>query len=142
VHRSPAEQLLLETRRHGIVLAGTFLRASLLVAVGVLLLRIGWPWSPPGALALLVAAVIAFRAVLRWDRTHIVLTTHKLSISYGVLRRRTASVPLASLGAVEVEQSLVGRLLGYGIVSAGELELDHVPQPREISRLVTTRLAG
>ncbi len=137
-----SDQVLLETRRHGIVLVGTFLRAALLLAAGVVLVRLGWPWSPPGAAALLVAAVIAFRAVLRWDRTQVVLTTRELSVSHGVLRRRRASVPLASLGALEVEQTLLGRLLGYGTLIAGELEVDCVPQPGEISRLVATRPAA
>jgi uncharacterized membrane protein YdbT with pleckstrin-like domain len=139
---APAEQLLLETHLHGVVLAGAFLKALLLAAVGVPVVRLGWPWSPPGALALVLAALIALRAVVRWERTRIVLTTRRLSVGHGVVRRRSAAVPLASLGAVEVEQGVWGRLLGYGTLIAGELEIDHVPQPRELSRLVTARLTG
>ena len=29
-----------------------------------------------------------------------------------------------------------GRVLGYGTVFAGPLEIDHVPRPREVYRLV------
>jgi uncharacterized membrane protein YdbT with pleckstrin-like domain len=136
---SPPEQLLLETHLHGIVLAAPFLKALLLVCVGVPVVRLGWPWSPPGAVALVLAALIGLRAVVRWDRTRVVVTSRKLSVSHGVLRRRSASVPLASLGAVEVEQSLWGRVLGYGTLVAGELEIDHVPRLRELSRLVSER---
>ena len=37
---------------------------------------------------------------------------------------------------VEVEQSLIGRALGYGTVVAGDLEIPHVPQPRDVYRLL------
>jgi hypothetical protein len=33
---------------------------------------------------------------------------------------------------VEIEQSLLGRLLGYGTIVAGELEITHVPQPHRL----------
>jgi hypothetical protein len=42
---------------------------------------------------------------------------------------------------LELEQSIPGRLLGYGTLVAGPLEIAHVPQPRNVYRLVE-RLAG
>jgi len=45
-------------------------------------------------------------------------------------------VHLARVGAVEVEQSLPGRLLGYGTIVAGELEIACVPKPLELCGLV------
>jgi uncharacterized membrane protein YdbT with pleckstrin-like domain len=68
--------------------------------------------------------------VARWDRTEVVLTTEKLLVVHGIARRRAAAVRLARVGAVEVEQGVVGRLLGYGTVVAGELEIPYVPHPR------------
>ena len=65
-----------------------------------------------------------------------VVTTEKLFVVHGTLRRRAAAVRLARLGAIEVEQSLLGRLLGYGTVIAGGLEIAYVPEPRELARLV------
>ena len=82
-------------------------------------------------------------AVWKWDRTHVVLTTEKLFIVHGVLRRQAAAVHLARVGSVEVDQSLLGRLLGYGTIVAGELEIPGVIRPararraRAISRPLT-----
>ena len=59
---------------------------------------------------------------------------------YGA-NRRAAAVRLSRLGAVEIEQSLVGRLLGYGTIVAGDLEIDYVPEPRRVYGLVE-RLSG
>jgi hypothetical protein len=88
--------------------------------------------SPPG-----IGALLALRAVLRWDRTSLVVTTEKLLVVHGVAQRRAAAVRFARIGAVEVEQGLVGRLLGYGTVIAGELEIPYVPDPRRVGRLAS-----
>jgi uncharacterized membrane protein YdbT with pleckstrin-like domain len=120
----------MEARRHAIVLARPFGKALVLAALGAVLLLRGIPLSPLGAASLAVAALIALRAVWRWERTRIVLADGQLLVVHGTLRRRTAS---ARAGAVEVEQTLLGRLLGYGTVIAGELEVPYVARPRELA---------
>jgi uncharacterized membrane protein YdbT with pleckstrin-like domain len=97
--------------------------------------------SVAGATLLVIAAVVATAAVWRWDRTHVVVTTEKLSVMHGVVRRRAAAVHLARVGTVEIEQSLLGRLLGYGTIVAGDLEIRCVAKPGELGGLVQ-RLSG
>jgi uncharacterized membrane protein YdbT with pleckstrin-like domain len=123
-------------RPHPIVLARPLVKALGLAAVGVGLVLGGWPLTPAGAAVLALAAVVALRAVWRWERTRIVVAGGQLAVVYGTLRRRTAAAPF---GAVEVEQSVLGRLLGYGTVVAGELEIPFVAHPRELLRSVTER---
>jgi uncharacterized membrane protein YdbT with pleckstrin-like domain len=131
------ERVCVDERRHGVVLVGSFLRAFALAGPGMLALVVGWPATPVGAMLLAAAAAVALRAVWRWDRTRIVLTTEKLFVEHGTLRRRAAAVRLARIGPVEIEQSLLGRVLGYGTIVAGELEITHVPRPeRLVDRLV------
>jgi uncharacterized membrane protein YdbT with pleckstrin-like domain len=136
-----AEQVYVDQRRHGIVLVRPLARALLLAGCGVVGLVLGWPAMLAGGILVVVAAAYALAAVLRWDRTHVVLTGEKLFVVHGVLRRRAAAVRLARVSTVEVDQSLLGRLLGYGTVVAGDLEIDCVPRAREVSALVE-RLAG
>jgi uncharacterized membrane protein YdbT with pleckstrin-like domain len=126
------EQICVDERRHGIVLAGAFMRAAALAVPGALAVAVGWPATIAGAAFLVLAALFVVRAVWRWERTRVVLTTEKLFIVHGTLRRRAAAVRLARIGAVEVEQSLLGRLLDYGTIVAGDLEITHVPQPRQL----------
>ena len=136
MRRSAGEELLYETRRHGIVLAGSLSKALALAAAGVVLVTLGWPYSAAGVLVMTVAALVALRSVWRWDRTKLVLTSDQLYVVSGVLRRRSATVRLSNLGAIELEQTLPGRLLGYGTLIAGELEVDFVPEPGELHELV------
>ena len=128
-----AEQVYLDARRHGIVLVRPLGRAFVLAALGIAGLAIGWPASLPGAVLLLVAAGFAVLAVWRWDRTHVVLTTEKLTVFAG---RSTAFVPLDRIRAVEVEQSLLGRVLGYGTIVAGDLEVECVRDPRRLASML------
>ena len=110
--------------------------AVVLALAGGLGLVSGWPYDVVGAVALGLAAFLALRAVWRWDRTKIVVTTERFSVVAGLLRRRTAVVRLDAVEAVELDQGLVGRIFGYGTVVAGPLEVTFVPAPREVSRLV------
>jgi uncharacterized membrane protein YdbT with pleckstrin-like domain len=135
------EQICLDARRHGIVLLRPLSRAVVFAVLGAVGFAVGWPASLAGAVLLAAAAVVATVAVWRWDRTHVVVTTEKVFVIHGVIRRRAAAVHLARVGSVELEQSLPGRLLGYGTVVFGELEIEGVSQPRELCGLVQ-RLAG
>jgi uncharacterized membrane protein YdbT with pleckstrin-like domain len=130
----------LEARPHSAALVRPLAPALLLAALGGALVILGAPWvwalGVAGALLLGIAAFVALLAVWRWDRTEVVLTTEKLFVTYGLAQRRAAAVRLERVDAVEVEQSLLGRVLGYGTVIAGNLEIPYVSRPAEICRLM------
>ena len=130
------EKVCLDERRHAIVLVLPFARALGLAAVGIGLMAVGWPATIGAVLLQVVGAFIALRAVWSWEQTRVVLTTDKLFVVHGTLRKRAAAVRLTRIGAVEIEQGLLGRLLGYGTIVAGDLEIEYVPQPRRVYGLV------
>ncbi len=134
--RSPDERIWLDARRHGVVLARPLARALLLAGLGGGALLLAWPAAIAGAALLAAAALLALRAVWRWDRTRVVVTTEKLFVVHGILRRNAAGVRLRGVESLELEQSLPGRLLGYGTLVVGPLEVTHVPQARRVYRLV------
>jgi Bacterial PH domain len=86
-------------------------------------------------------AAVCLRAVWLWERARLVVTTEKVCVLDGTLRRRSSAVRLRTVEKLELEQSFPGRLLGYGTLVAGPLEIQHVPRPRSVYRLVE-RLAG
>lgn len=132
--------MFVDARRHGVVLVRPLSRALVLALLGSIAFLGGWPVSVAGAVLLGLAALGAVAAVWRWDRTRIVLTGEKLFVVQGTLRRRAAAVRLAKVQTVEVEQSLFGRLLGYGTVVAGDLEISCVAQPGEMHGLLNRAL--
>jgi uncharacterized membrane protein YdbT with pleckstrin-like domain len=138
---APDEEIYFDARRHGVVLARPVAQAVVLAVSGGILLTQPSPLPLLGAALVALAALICLRAVWCWERAHLVVTTEKLFVVDGTLRRRSSSVRLRAVENLELEQSLVGRVLGYGTLVAGSLEIQHVPQPRSVYRLVE-RLAG
>jgi uncharacterized membrane protein YdbT with pleckstrin-like domain len=130
------EEVCLDARRHGVVLARPFGKAVGLAVAGGILLTQFWALALLGALAVVAAALVALRAVWRWEWTHFVVTTERVYLAQGSLHRRAKAVRLQAIDAVELEQSAAGRLLGYGTVMVGPLEIEHVPEPRKVTRLV------
>jgi membrane protein YdbS with pleckstrin-like domain len=135
------EEICLEARRHGIVLARPLVWSIVLAGVGGVLATLPWPASVAGAAVVALGALVALRAVWKWERTRVVVTTEKVFVVTGTLRRRARAVRLAAVEAVELEQSFPGQLLGYGTVVVGPLALEHVPRPKRLYHLVE-RLAG
>jgi uncharacterized membrane protein YdbT with pleckstrin-like domain len=135
------EEVCFDARRHGVSLARPLGQAVLLAGLGAALLAQPWPFVLPGAVLLGLGAAVCLRAVWRWERTRVVVTTEKVCVLDGTLRRRASAVRLRTVERLELEQSLSGRLLGYGTLVAGPLEIEHVPHPRSVYRLVE-RLAG
>jgi uncharacterized membrane protein YdbT with pleckstrin-like domain len=102
------------------------------------------PWPPAavvGAVLIGSGAAFTLRAVWQWERTRVVVTTEKVYVVRGTLHRRARAVRLQAIDAVEVDQSLVGQLLGYGTVVVGPLSIGHIAQPTQLCRLVE-RLAS
>jgi uncharacterized membrane protein YdbT with pleckstrin-like domain len=135
----PGERVRLESRPHTVALAWPLGRALLAAAIGAGFLlgspRAGVWLAVVGALVVAAGAVRALFDVWRWDRTHVVLTDEKLFVVHGLAQRHAAAVRLARVGAIEVEQSVLGRMLGYGTIVAGNLEIPFVPDPRSVCRL-------
>jgi len=134
------ERVLLEARRHGVVLVRPLGRALLIALLGAAAFLGGWPVSAAGAALLCIAAVGAVAAVWRWDRTRVVLTGERLFVVHGTLRRRAAAVRLTKVETIEIDQSLLGRMLGYGTVVAGDLEITAVADPGEMQGLLNRAL--
>jgi uncharacterized membrane protein YdbT with pleckstrin-like domain len=135
----PGEEVVYEERPHTAALAGPLLRALVLTAVGALLVLAGsvltWGLGAVGALLLAVAAFLTLVEVWRWDRTQVVVTTEKLFIVSGLAQRRAAAVRLTRAGVVEMEQDALGRMLGYGTITAGNLEIPYVADPDRVCAL-------
>lgn len=130
-------ETLVETHRHGIALARPLLRALILAGAGAACFLAPWTAvAAIGAVLLAIAASIAVLGVARWDRTHLAVTGNALVVEHGFLNRRSATISLSGT-VFEVERTLLGRILGYGTVVAGELEMDYVP--RRLMRLLQQR---
>jgi membrane protein YdbS with pleckstrin-like domain len=142
------DDVLLETRPHVAALGPALLRALLLVlaalvAAAWLALEQPLLWRAGTGLAATVAGIAALRAlrvVWRWDHTRLAVTESQIVVSTRGVRARTLQLPLGSLQELAVDQTLAGRLLGYGTLvvrdAGGRRGLAYVPRPAEVSGLI------
>ena len=136
------EEIYLDARLHGAVLARPIFRSLMLVLLGIVAMLVPYAaGAVVGAVLIAAGAFFTLRAVWQWERTHLVVTTEKVYLLNGTLHRRSKAVRLQMVDAVEVDQSLVGQLFGYGTVVVGPLKVGHIAHPSDVCRLVE-RLAS
>jgi len=95
--------------------AGSILVCVLLLLASVsLLLRDPhqYYWAAPLVLALFLGA----RIYLILSSTELVVTSHRVVTVHGILNRHTTEIMISKIEGVQVMQSLLGRLLGYGTI--------------------------
>jgi uncharacterized membrane protein YdbT with pleckstrin-like domain len=146
------EKRLVCLRRHLVVLAEPVLSCVLGLAVvlwGAWQLR-DVPYLP-NVLFLAWVALLG-RAVwkwLQWRGDWFIATDKRLLLTYGVVKRQVAMMPLSKVTDMSYNRSLLGRFLGYGelvMESAGQdqalSDVDRLPLPDQVYVRICEQLFG
>jgi uncharacterized membrane protein YdbT with pleckstrin-like domain len=143
----PGETVRVVGRLHWLIYANAVLLLVIALAIALLAAELTDPTQRQ--LVLLVALVVVVLGGLvflgAWVRrkgTEIVVTDRRVIYKRGFIARRTVEMNISKVETVDVEQSIAGRLLGYGTVlirGTGEsLEpLRHVEAPLTIRNAIT-----
>ena len=117
----PGESVTYATSLHWLV----YLRAILLVILAVLSLVAAKAVAEPAAqIALniiaallgLLALVSGLDAVIRRSTTELAVTDRRVIFKTGIFQRHTMEMNRSKVETVGVDQSILGRILGYGTV--------------------------
>jgi len=109
----PEERVVYRAALHWIVFAH-----ALLVMVAGVALFIALPGAPPvGTVVLLVGLVMLVPPFVARQTTELGVTTKRVIVKTGLIRRRTLELLLRQVEAISVDQSLFGRLLGFGSIT-------------------------
>jgi uncharacterized membrane protein YdbT with pleckstrin-like domain len=150
----PSEQSVIMVRRHPAVLLrpvaeifGGLIIAGLLSKwfndnnVGQALVVVWWAW-----LLLLIRFVWK---VAEWSVDYFVVTSKRMLLTYGLITRKVAMMPLAKVTDMSFKRTILGRLLGYGtfvLESAGQDQalstIDYIPYPETLYLEVCQMLFG
>lgn len=91
-----------------------------------------------GAIGLILLTIWSFVPYLRWKNTAYVLTTHRFTISTGVLNKSTDEIPITKVNTVSSDQTFAERLLGCGTLTVesagdrGEIVLRDIPKIQDV----------
>jgi hypothetical protein len=150
---SDHEQIIQVTRQHWLVLAGEIvseavLSIALIVLVTLLLvvpspLVAFAPFVALGYLLLVFPLVSLWRDVMIWSNRKFVVTSFRVIQLGGVLNKNVTDSSLEKVNDVKLEQSVLGRLFGYGdieILTASELGVNKFHRLAEPVRFKTAML--
>ena len=125
------EQIIHVTRQHWLVLAGEIISECVLsVALIVLVTEImvvapfTAPWAALGYLVLIFPLVSLYRDALIWSNRKFVVTSFRVIQIAGVLNKNVTDSSLEKVNDVKLEQTMWGRMFGFGdieILTASEL---------------------
>lgn len=148
----PGERVLYSTNAHWIfflpAIIGWILAAALLVASGMV------PAGPSALVCLSLAAIVALFALYktatawfhRWT-TETDVTNFRVVHKTGFVKRQTFEMSVDKVESVDVNQSILGRMLNYGDVTVlgvgeGGKTLGMVTSPLSFRNAITARPAG
>jgi uncharacterized membrane protein YdbT with pleckstrin-like domain len=126
-HLLEGESIVYETRLHWTVLIGPIVLAALfgLTGVGMFVLSgqatgerssAHEPMLILGAAFFVMALLFLVRGVLMRNATEMTVTNKRVFIKVGLAARRTVELLLSRVESIGVEESVMGRMLGFGTV--------------------------
>jgi uncharacterized membrane protein YdbT with pleckstrin-like domain len=143
----PGETLLYESK----ISWTTFVPGLLVLLVALIvfiLLRtlitsVAWPAVAVGVILLALSLFMLFRAWFERWTTEIAITDRRIILKRGFIRRDTAEMHMEKVESVDVNQSLIGRMLDYGDVTvrgtgAGLETLRQIDAPLDFRNHVKT----
>ena len=136
------ERVVYRTAHHWII----FARGLLVLVVGAVVL-IAVPAVPlAGTAIVLLGAALLIPPLVAYNTTELGVTNKRMIVKVGFIRRRTLELLLRQVEALSVDQSLTGRILGYGSITltgtGGVRETFHrVRDPLELRRRIQGQIA-
>lgn len=142
----PNEQVLATGKMHWIIyVQGLFL---LVVALAVLLIPVPeelrfFVQLAAAALGLLGLAIL-FRAWVEQVTTEIAVTNFRVIQKRGLIRRVTGEMNMDKVESVQVDQTILGRILNYGTIAvrgtgSGIEGLHHISRPLALRSAIVVR---
>ena len=130
----PDEQIVYKATLHWTI----FWQCWLIILIGIVSLI----FQPiVGGLIIFVGLLVGLRKFIEYKTSEFAVTTKRVIIKVGVFRRRTLELLLRQVEAISVEQTVLGRMLGYGSVTltgtGGVREVFHnISSPLEFRRQI------
>jgi hypothetical protein len=124
----PGETVIYQTRLHWIVMLWHIVLGCLLLSLpGVLLLYYALSQTgiesrtvdimESGGVALLICGVVAIlMGMVRRNATEMAVTNRRVVIKMGLVSRKTIEMLLNKVESIEVSETALGRMLGYGTI--------------------------
>jgi membrane protein YdbS with pleckstrin-like domain len=124
----PGEKVIYETRLHWIVMLGHVIVGCLLLDLPAAVLiyyalsqngtetRDAHLMLGGGVALFICGAVVILIGMVRRNATEMAVTNHRVVIKTGLIGRKTIEMLLNKVESIEVSETALGRMLGYGTI--------------------------
>ena len=123
----PGETVVYETRLHWIVMLGHLIAGCVLALPGLFLLLYAFESKDTqasdvhvmefGGIALIVIGLLTILiGMARRNATEMAVTNHRVVVKTGLAGRRTTEMLLNKVESIEVNETAMGRAMGYGTI--------------------------
>ncbi|HVJ04778.1 MAG TPA: PH domain-containing protein [Candidatus Saccharimonadales bacterium] len=149
---NPGERILYTTHLHWLVLFRSIFVDIIFSVAGLALIVWGFAGTHSGRgeataaeiagfVLVLLGSITLGIAIVRRNATEVAVTNKRIIIKIGFLTKRTIELFLSKVESVEVEQTLTGRMMGFGSITVrgtgGTNEpFSHIANPLEFRRQV------
>ena len=152
-HLLPGERVVFRAHLHWIAFRWSLLLLALAIVVGIAGQMVstdpaGDPWKLwiPAALTVL-AAVFALGPWIKRSSSEFAVTDKRVLVKVGVVQRDSLETLLSKIEAIGVDQTLLGRMLGFGTITivgtGGTREtFDRIAAPLEFRRQVQAQIVA
>jgi uncharacterized membrane protein YdbT with pleckstrin-like domain len=153
----PGEQIIYKTSYHWIVMTGSLIISLLCDAGGIFLIYYGTAmknnvnavnaYTIAGIVVLVFSFIVLMQGIIRKNSTEVAVTNKRVLIKTGIASRRSIEVLLPKVESIGVEESMWGRMLGFGTVivrgTGGTNEtFDCINHPDELRRQVQSQIGS
>ncbi len=104
------EHVVYKAHLHRII----FVKPLLVIVLGLVLLAVE---PRVGGLVCLLGLIFAVPVFIRYKTSEFGITTKRVVIKVGFIKRRTVELLLRQIEAIAVDQSLTGRLMNFGSIT-------------------------
>jgi uncharacterized membrane protein YdbT with pleckstrin-like domain len=141
----PGETLAYSGRLHWIVyVPAAFLLLLALAALTRVDNSTGWLWLSIAGLLAAAGGIMLFKAWFHRWTTEIDVTDRRVVYKHGFINRHTEEMNMNKVASVDVDQSILGRILGYGTIHVlgtgqGIEGLTRIAAPIRVRNAITAR---
>jgi len=136
----PGEQVLYRAHMSKLLFLPAIGVAALAAAAGVVTIYVPSFWPTVAVLAL-IAAMVFLGELILYKTSEFAVTDRRVIIKVGWIKRRTLETMLGKIEALEVQQSVLGRMFDFGTITVTgtggtEETFDRIGAPLEFRRQV------
>ena len=110
---SPGERLVYQGHVSMFAILPSLVGGAVLIAAGIALIVTA---GPVGIVLVVLGLLWIAAALIRRSSTELAVTDRRVIAKFGFISRSTVELNLSKLESVRVEQSVMGRIFGYGSV--------------------------